>query len=96
MEPGRPIPVTIGFVAYDRGVAVNDFRYLSLEQVLELDGDDPWHSRFTVRNLKRQYDAPMAGFIYVDGFEERKELVLRVKDLGHWKSRGRSINRNTF
>ena len=56
----------IGFVLYHKGVAVNDFRFLSNGYTVNLDWDDPWYSQFTDRLLRRQYFSPMAGFIYVD------------------------------
>jgi hypothetical protein len=77
-------PSSIGFVAYHDGIAVNDFRYLARRQVLELDWDDPWYSRFRGRALRRAYSAPMSGFIYVEPYEVRKEIIARPKDLDHW------------
>lgn len=74
----------IGFIAYHNGVAVNDFRYLSSGLTLNLDWHDPWYSRFDTRNMKRQYSAPMSGFIYVEPFEVRKEIIVRPKDLQRW------------
>ncbi|MHC4942053.1 MAG: hypothetical protein ACYTG7_03450 [Planctomycetota bacterium] len=76
--------VDIGFVAFHLDLPVNDFRYLATEEVIDLDWDDPWYSTFRNRNLKRQYNAPMSGFLYIDPFEVRKEIVLRPKDLQHW------------
>ena len=78
----------IGFVAYHRGVAVNDYRYLAPGYVLKLDWDDPWYSSFNTRNLARQYSAPMSGFIYVENFEVRKEIIVRPKDLQRWVDLG--------
>jgi hypothetical protein len=78
----------IGFVVYHRGVAVNDYRYLAPGYVLKLDWDDPWYSRFTTRNLARQYSEPMSGFIYVENFEVRKEIIVRPKDLQRWVDLG--------
>ncbi|MEE8312042.1 MAG: hypothetical protein V3R77_07280 [Candidatus Binatia bacterium] len=74
----------IGFVAYDRSVAVNDFRYLGPRQVLSIDWNDPWYTSFATRNLRRSYSAPMSGFLYVDPFEVRKEIILRPLDLQPW------------
>jgi hypothetical protein len=74
----------IGFIAYHNGVAVNDFRYLASGYTLQLDWQDPWYSRFKTRNLRRQYFAPMSGFIYVEPFEVRKEIIARPKDLQRW------------
>jgi len=71
-----------------QGVAVNDFRYLSHSQALNLDWDDPWYSSFASRPLRRQYFAPMAGFIYVEPYEVRKEIIVRPKDLQRWVDLG--------
>jgi hypothetical protein len=83
-----PVPVDIGFVAYHGGIAVNDFRYLSPTQTLELDWGDPWYTHFQRRSLRRQYFAPMSGFLYIEPYEVRKEIVLRPRDLQHWVDLG--------
>jgi hypothetical protein len=77
----RSGPASVGFVVYHGAVAVNDFRYLVPAQTLMLDWDDPWYSSFQNRGLRRQYYAPMAGFIYVDPYEVRKEIIARPLDL---------------
>jgi hypothetical protein len=74
----------IGFVLYHTAIAVNDFRYLSRAQTVNLDWDDPWYSSFESRGLRRAYFAPMNGFIYVEPYEVRKEIIVRPKDLQHW------------
>lgn len=78
----------IGFVVYHNGVAVNDFRYLGSGYKLNLDWNDPWYSAFATRNLRRKYSAPMSGFIYVEPFEVRKEIIARPKDLQRWVDLG--------
>lgn len=78
----------VGFVAYHNQVAINDFRYLANGYRLNLDWQDPWYSSFNTRNLRRQYYAPMSGFIYVEPFEVRKEIVARPKDLQRWVDLG--------
>lgn len=82
--PRTPKPAAVGFVLYHQGVAVNDFRYLSPFQTLELDWEDPWYTRFQRRTLRRQYFAPMTGFLYVEPYEVRKEIILRPLDLQRW------------
>jgi len=72
---------SIGFVLYHRGVAVNDFRFLTSGYTVELDWLDPWYSAFDSRSLRRQYFAPMTGFIYVEPFEVRKEIIVRPADV---------------
>ena len=84
--PGRS--ASIGFVVYHRGIAVNDFRYLGPEQILNLDWKDPWYSSFANRNLRRTYFAPMNGFIYVEHYEVRKEIIIRPIDLQRWVDLG--------
>lgn len=72
---------SIGFVLYHQGVAVNDFRFLASGYTVELDWQDPWYSAFETRALRRQYFAPMAGFVYVEPFEVRKEIIVRPADV---------------
>ncbi len=78
----------IGFVAYHLGVAINDFRYLGQSYQLNLDWQDPWYSAFSSRNLRRQYFSPMSGFLYIEPFEVRKEIIVRPKDLQRWTDLG--------
>ena len=79
---------TVGFVAYHREIAVNDFRYMTPTQTLELNWDDPWYSAFQRRALRRTYFAPMSGFIYVEPYEVRKEIIARPLDLQQWVDLG--------
>ena len=72
---------SIGFVCYHEGLPVNDFRYLSGEVTLDLDWSDPWYSRFRHPNLRRQFDAPLSAYLYVEPYEVRKEIIVRPKDL---------------
>ena len=64
------------------------FRYLSTEETVDLDWEDPWYSRFRNRNLWRQYEAPLSIYLYVEPFEVRKEIVLRPRDLLRWVDLG--------
>jgi hypothetical protein len=84
--PGRG--ASVGFVVYHRGIPVNDFRYLTPAQTLELNWSDPWYTRFQTRNLRRTYFEPMSGFIYVEPYEIRKEIIARPRDLQHWVDLG--------
>jgi len=78
----------IGFVLYPAGLAVNDFRYLSVEQTVDLDWTDPWYSAFRRRPLRRRFDAPLSVFLYVEPLEVRKEIVVRPRDLQQWTDLG--------
>ena len=79
---------SIGYVAYHRSVAVNDFRFLTPVQTLIFDWEDPWYTAFEQKNLRRTYFAPMSGFIYVEPYEVRKEIIVRPKDLQYWLDLG--------
>jgi hypothetical protein len=83
----QPIP-SVGYVAYHGNVAVNDFRYLTPTQTLVLDWEDPWYTAFDTRALRRTYFAPMSGFIYVEPYEVRKEIIVRPLDLQRWVDLG--------
>jgi len=83
----EPLP-GIGYVAYHLGIAVNDFRYLTPSQTLELDWADPWYTAFDLRALRRTYFAPMSGFIYIEPYEVRKEIIARPLDLQRWVDLG--------
>jgi hypothetical protein len=82
--PTRFGPANVGFVVYHNTVAVNDFRYLARGMALDLDWTDPWYSEFSTRNMRRSYFAPMSGFLYVEPFEVRKEVIVRPKDMQRW------------
>jgi hypothetical protein len=88
MAPAQTGQGNIGFVLYHLGVAVNDYRYLASGYKVTLDWEDPWYSEFKVRALKRQYLSPMTGFIYVEPFEVRKEIIVRPKDIQQWVDLG--------
>ena len=81
-------PTNIGFVLYHNTVAVNDFRYLTPGLLLDLDWGDPWYSAFRSRSMRRSYFAPMSGFLYVEPFEVRKEIIVRPKDMQRWVDLG--------
>jgi len=85
---GKLAQVAIGFVAYHLGVGINDFRYLGRNYQLNLDWEDPWYTAFSSRNMRRQYFTPMSGFLYIEPFEVRKEIIVRPKDLQRWVDLG--------
>jgi len=78
----------IGFVFYHLGVAANDFRYLTSGATIDLDWNDPWHSRFRARTLRRTYDAPMNVFLYIEPYEVRVEVIMRPLDAQTWVDLG--------
>jgi len=85
---GDQVTASIGFVCYHDGLPVNDFRYLSGEVTLDLDWSDPWYSRFRHPNLRRQFDAPLSVYLYIEPYEVRQEIIVRPKDLQEWVDLG--------
>jgi hypothetical protein len=82
-EEGRA-RVSIGFIAYHKSVPVTDFRYLGAPARLQLDWDDPWYSRFENPNLKRHHKDALMSFLYVEPYEVRHEILVRVRDMANW------------
>ncbi len=88
-SPPRHSPVpNIGFVVYHNTVAVNDFRFLGQPVLLNLDWADPWYTAFQQRTMRRNYFAPMSGFLYIENFEVRKEIIVRPRDMQRWVDLG--------
>ena len=84
---GYPM-AAVGFVVYHEGLQVNDFRYLAQEMTLTLDWSDPWYSTFNQLPMKRQFSSPVGGFLYIDPYEVRKEIIIRPRDLQRWVDLG--------
>ena len=86
-DDGRAL-ATIGFIAYHKAVPVIDFRYLGAEAVLNLDWSDPWYSKFDNPNLKRHHKSALMSFLYVEPYEVRHEILVRIRDLENWMDLG--------
>jgi hypothetical protein len=78
------VSATIGMMVYHLALPVMDFRYLSQEEILQLDWEDPWYSRFANKNLRRKYNEPISAFLYAEPFETRVEVIVRPKDIQQW------------
>lgn len=84
LKGDRMTAANIGFLAYHQELPVNDLRYLSQEEKLRLDWGDPWYSKFDNPNLARHHKSSMMSFLYVEPFEVRHEVLVRIKDLDEW------------
>jgi len=73
--------VNIGFIAYHQTVPVTDFRYLGQPEVLNLNWQDPWYTRFENKNLTRHHRYPLMLFLYVEPRQVRLESIMRVVDV---------------
>jgi hypothetical protein len=76
--------VSLGFICFHQGVTVVDFRVLSEKSTLLLDWDDPWYSAFDKKPMQRKIGTGMRTFLYIEPFEVRNEILVRVKDMMPW------------
>ncbi len=74
----------IGFVTYHKKIPVNDIRYLGTAESLNLNWEDPWYSYYDNKNLKRHHKSSLMSFLYIEPYEVRHEVLVRVKDLDTW------------
>lgn len=70
----------LGLVVLHKGVPVADLAPLSKPVRLQLDWSDPWRSRFDDAERARRHTEPRS-FLYVEPYEVRHELLLRLQDL---------------
>lgn len=82
----------IGFVTYHKKIPVNDLRYLSTASTLNLNWEDPWYSKFDNINLRRHHQSSLLSFLYVDPYEVRHEVLIRLKDLEEWMDLGYELD----
>lgn len=82
-ENGLP-RASIGFLCYHKGVPVVDFRQLTDSNILHLDWDDPWYSVFEKKALKRTLQSGVRTYLYIEPYEVRHEILVRVKDMMTW------------
>ena len=75
---------SIGFICNHQGVTVVDFRILSQGSTLHLNWDDPWYSEFDKKTLQRKIGTGMRTFLYIEPYEVRNEILVRVRDLMAW------------
>ncbi len=73
--------LNIGFTLTHRGVQVVDFKALAGRADLQLDWDDPWYSRFEQPTLRRWQQSGLMTFLYIEPYEVRHEMLVRVKDM---------------
>ncbi len=85
LEEGYDVSfANIGFVTYHKKIPVNDIRYLGTAESLNLNWDDPWYSYYDNKNLRRHHKSSLMSFLYIEPYEVRHEVLVRVKDLETW------------
>ena len=83
---GDEAAAEIGFIVYHETIPVIDFQYLKRPETLRLDWRDPWYTAFENADLTRHHSAPLMTFLYVEPYEVRFELLIRLKALVSWMS----------
>jgi hypothetical protein len=78
----------IGFITYHNRVPLNEYRFLSEASRVNLDWEDPWYSAFENKALKRWQRGGVMSFLYIEPFEVRHEVLVRVKELEAWMELG--------
>jgi hypothetical protein len=83
---GDEAAAEIGFIVYHEAIPVIDFQYLRRPETLRLDWRDPWYSAFENPDLQRHHRAPLMTFLYIEPYEVRFEMLIRLKALASWMS----------
>jgi hypothetical protein len=87
-ENTSSIKATIGFSCLHSQAIISYFKYLSKPVTIRLDWDDPWYSKFDDKSLQRRMRSGVRSYIYIEPFEVRHEILVRVKDLAAWMDLG--------
>ncbi len=74
----------IGFVVYHKSIPINDLRFLEKEELVHLNWTDPWYSYFENPEITRHHRTSFMSFLYIEPYEVRHEILVRVKDLEDW------------
>ena len=78
----RRSPMTsIGFRLYHLDVPVADYRILGQTEVVDLDWQDPWFTKFKNPRFFRFNRNLLQVFLYIEALEVRAEVVFRPRDL---------------
>lgn len=85
--PPEDASMPTGLVLLHRGVPVSDLVPLQKPLKLALDWNDPWRSRFDDPEFIRRHSEPRS-YVYVETYEVRHELLLRLKDVKPWLDLG--------
>ena len=82
LESNKKYPaITIGFITFHQKIPVTNYWYLSRPETLNLNWEDPWYSRFENRNLTRPHPSSLLSYVYIEPYEVRHEILIRIRDL---------------
>jgi hypothetical protein len=80
--------VNLGLIAYHGNVPVTDYRFLSQQEQVHLDWEDPWYTAFDNPNLRRHHLSAIMSFLTIAPREVRHEIIFRLRDLDEWTDLG--------
>lgn len=72
---------TIGFITFHDKIPITNYWYLSRPEILNLNWEDPWYSKFENPNLTRPHPSSLLSYVYVEPYEVRHEILIRIRDL---------------
>jgi len=82
LEANQKYPVTsIGFITYHEQIPITNYWYLSRPEILNIDWEDPWYSKFKNPNLTRPHPSSLLSYLYIEPYEVRHEILIRIRDL---------------
>lgn len=73
----------VGLIALHGEVPVADLAPVTQPITLHLDASDPWRSHFESLDFARRHAEPRS-YLYVEPYEVRHEILLRLADLSPW------------
>lgn len=76
--------LAVGLIVYHEQIPVTEHRLLSQAEILVLDEQDPWFSRFENPAMNRMLQSVVTGVLYVEPTEVRQEVIIRLSDLLAW------------
>ena len=85
LEKNNKYPaINIGFITFHNQIPVTNYWYLSRQEILNLNWKDPWYSYFENRNLTRPHSSSLLSYLYIEPYEVRHEILIRIRDLAEF------------
>ncbi len=74
----------VGIVVFHQGIPINDLGNLPRRATIELNWHDPWASHVSGDQLKRHHKYPVMSFLYIEPYQVRHEIIIRLRELETW------------
>ncbi|MCG8686335.1 MAG: hypothetical protein MI892_15765 [Desulfobacterales bacterium] len=79
---------SIGFACFHSQAIISNFNYMSGPVIVNLNWQDPWYSNFDDKKLQGGMRSGVSSYIYIEPYEVRHEILVRVKDIENWMDLG--------